>query len=68
MFHVKTILNARDFSEPSAAAHQIACDVDEAAFLTLKTGGQVWVVDRDEFPEEGDAVAAVLRYPQPVGQ
>jgi nucleotide-binding universal stress UspA family protein len=27
MFQVKTILNARDFSEPSVAAHQIACDV-----------------------------------------
>lgn len=27
MFQIKTILNARDFSEPSAEAHQIACDV-----------------------------------------
>jgi universal stress protein A len=27
MFEVKTILNARDFSEPSAAAHNIACDI-----------------------------------------
>jgi nucleotide-binding universal stress UspA family protein len=27
MFHVKTILNARDFSEPSAKAHQVACDI-----------------------------------------
>jgi len=27
MLEVKTILNARSFSEPSAAAHQLACDV-----------------------------------------
>lgn len=27
MFNVKTILNARDFSEPSAEAHQVACDI-----------------------------------------
>jgi hypothetical protein len=41
--------------------------VDEAAFLTLKTGGQVWVVDRDGFPVNVDAAAAaVLRYPSPV--
>ena len=32
--------------------------MDEAAFLTLRTGGQVWVVDRDEFPADGDAAAA----------
>jgi hypothetical protein len=37
-----------------------------AAFLTLKTGGSVWVVEGDEFPADAEAVAAVLRYPSPV--
>jgi hypothetical protein len=40
--------------------------VDEAAFLTLKTGGSVWVVESDQFPANADAAAAVLRYPRPL--
>jgi hypothetical protein len=40
--------------------------VDEAAFLTLKSGGRVWVVERENFPQDADAVAAVLRYSLPV--
>jgi len=40
--------------------------VDEAAFLTLRTGGSAWVLDSDEFPVVDAAAAAVLRYPRPV--
>ncbi len=42
--------------------------VDEAAFLTLTTGGEVWVVERDEFPADDAAAVALLRYPRPVGE
>jgi hypothetical protein len=41
--------------------------VDEAAFLTLVAGGRVWVVERDRFPADAEAAAAVLRYPCPAG-
>ena len=40
--------------------------VDEAAFLTLKNGGQVWVVAPEQFPADGQAAVAVLRYPLPI--
>jgi hypothetical protein len=40
--------------------------VDEAAFLTLQTGGRVGVVQGDPFPATADAATAVLRYPLPV--